>query len=457
MAVSATGTTVLDVPSLVSQLMSLERKPIDKLNAKVTDYQSKISTFGSIKSLVSSFQSALTALRDSLQAHSATTSDAAALSASASSAAVAGSYAINVTRLAQAQNLVAAGMTSDTAAISATASTVTFTVAGVSTNISIPAGATLQDIRTAINAANLGVNATIINDGSPTSPYRLALSASDTGLGKAIDSITIQAGGDDAINNLLAWNPTANAPTTPTLTQTMAAQDAALTVNGVAVASASNSVTGAIQGVTLTLKSPTTSPATVAVARDTESINAAVNKFVEAYNALVKELKSRSAYGSAGSAKPVLAGDSAVRQMLDQLRNIFITPASGGTRSYLAEVGISTQADSSLKFDSTKLASAMASGFGDVANLLNSSSGFLTRLNTWATSVQATGGLIDSRTTALNDSIKGFNNQITSLEKRMTALQKQYTTTYSNLNLFLANMNSMSSYLTSQFSKSSSS
>lgn len=457
MAVSATGTTVLDVPSLVSQLMALERKPIDKLNAKVTDYQSKISTFGSIKSLVSNFQSALTALRDSLQAHSATTSDAAALAASASTAAVAGSYAINVTRLAQAQSLVAAGQASDTAAISTTASTVTFTVAGVSTDISIPAGATLQDIRSAINAANLGVNATIINDGSPTTPYRLALSAADTGLAKAIGSITVQAGGDDAINSLLAWNPTGNAPAVPTLAQTMAAQDAALTVNGVAVASASNTVGGAIQGVTLTLKSPTTTAATVAVSRDTESINAAVNKFVETYSALVKELKSRSAYGTAGSTKPVLAGDSAVRQMLDQLRAIFITPASGGTRSYLAEVGISTQADSSLKFDSSRLASAMASSFGDVANLLNSPSGFLTRLNAWATSVQATGGLIDSRTAALNDSIKGFNDQIASLEKRMTALEKQYKTTYSNLNTFLANMNSMSSYLTSQFSKSSSS
>jgi flagellar hook-associated protein 2 len=433
--------------------MSLERQPIDKLNAKVSDYQSKISTFGSIKSLVSSFQSALNALQDSLQGHSATTSDAVALAASASSAAVAGSYAINVTRLAQTQNLVAAGWTSDTAAISTTASTVTFTVAGVNTNISIPAGATLQDIRTAINAANLGVNATIINDGSGA-PYRLALSASDTGLSKAISSITVQAGGDGNINNLLAWNPTSNAPTAPTLTQTTAAQDAALTVNGIAVTSASNSLSGAIQGVTLTLKSVTASPATVAVARDTEAINTAVNKFVETYSALVKELKSRSAYGSTGSSKPVLAGDNTVRQMLDQLRSIFLTPASGGTLSNLAEVGVSTQTDGSLKFDSTKLASAMASNFGDVTNLLKSSTGFLTRLNTWATSVQATGGLIDSRTTALNDSIKGFNEKIASLEKRMTALEKQYTTTYSNLNLFLANMNSTSSYLTAQLSKS---
>jgi flagellar hook-associated protein 2 len=448
---TSVGSTVLDVPSLVSQLMSVERQPIDKLNAKVTDYQSRISTFGSIKSLVSSFHSALTALQNSLQGHSATTSDAVALAASASSAAVAGSYVINVTRLAQAQNLVAAGQASDTSAISTIASTVTFTIAGVSTDVSIAAGATLQDIRTAINSANLGVNATIINDGSGT-PYRLALSASDTGLSKAISSITIQAGGDDAINNLLAWNPTGNVPIAPTLAQTMAAQDASLTVNGIAVASASNTVGGAIQGVTLTLKSVTTSAATVAVARDTESINAAANKFVETYSALVKELKSRSAYGATGSSKPVLAGDSAVRQMLDQLRNIFLTPASGGTLSNLAEVGISTQADSALKFDNTKLASAMATNFGDVTNLLNSSTGFLTRLNTWATSVQATGGLIDSRTTALNSSIKGFNEQVSRLEKRMTALQKQYTTTYTNLNLFLANMNSTSSYLSSQFS-----
>ena len=212
-----------------------------------------------------------------------------------------------------------------------------------------------------------------------------------------------------------------------------------------------------MQGVTLTLKNLTTTPATLNVARDTAAVSTAAASFVETYNALVSELKTRSAYGSTGTAAPVLAGDNTVRQMLDQLRGIFSTPASGGTLTYLSEVGITTQAGGTLKLDSSKLVSAMTSNFSDVANLFSSATGFATRMDAWATSVVHPGGLIDSRTQSLNSSIKGYTDQIDKLELRMTALQKQYTTTYSNLNVLLSNMNATSTYLTQQFSQSTTS
>jgi len=445
------GATVLDVPTLVSQLMSLERKPIDTLNNKVTDYQAKISAFGTLKGLVSSFQSALRDLEASFQSYSATASDPNILSATAGTSAVAGAYSLAISQLARAQNLVAVGQTSDTTAIAGTSeSTLSFTIGTTTTDVTIPANATLQDIRDAINAADLGVAATIINDGSAT-PYCLALTASETGVSKSIGSISAT---DGAVSALLGFDSAS--PGTSALTQTVPAADASFTVNGIPVTSSSNDVSDAIQGVTLTLKAKTTTDVSLTVARDTSAINTAVSKFVDAYNALASQLKSRSAYATAGSTAGVLAGDGGVRQMLDQLRGIFLSPATGGTLSYLSQVGISTQTDGSLKFDSAKLGSAMASDFRDVTNLFSSASGFLTRLDSWSGSTLETGGLIDSRTTALNNSVKGFNDNIDALERRMTALQKQYTVTYSNLNLLLANMNSMSSYLTSQFSKSSS-
>jgi flagellar hook-associated protein 2 len=451
----ASSSTVLDVPTLVSQLMAVERQPIDKLNTQISSYQTKISTFGTLSGLVSSFQTAVQGLNASLQNYSATASDSSVFSASAASTASAGTYSLSVSKLAQAQNLVAAGQASDSSAISSTASTVTFTVGGTSTNVQIAAGATLQDIRTAINAANLGVTATIVNDGSGT-PYRLALTANATGASNAISSITVQAGGDTSINSLLAYNPTANPPASFTMTQSVAAQDAAFTLNGIAITSASNTVGNAIQGVTITLKNTTATPATLTVARDTGAINTAASGFVDAYNALTSQLRSRSAYGSATSAAPALAGDGTVRLMLDQLRGIFTTPASGGTLTYLSQVGITSRTDGSLTLDSSKLNSAMASNFSDVSNLFSSASGFATRLDAWATSVVQAGGLIDTRTKSLNTSIQGYNDQISRLEVRMTALQKQYTTTYSNLNMLLSNMNATSAYLTSQFSKGTS-
>ena len=452
---SSNGGT-LDVQSLVSQLMAIERQPIDKLNTKVTSYQSKISSFGTLKGLASGFQTAVQGLKTSLSGFSATASDTSVFSASAASTAAAGSYSVNVTTLAKANKLAAAGQLSDTAPIGAGVSTVRFTVGTTDTDIAIAAGATLQDIRTAINAANVGVTATIVNAGGGT-PYRLALSSNSTGLSNAINKITVLTGGDADINNLLAYNPTENAPAPAPvvpMAQTVAAANADFTINGIQIIKSSNTITDAIDGVTLTLSKEAT-PATLTVARDTSAIRTAAAGFVDAYNALTSQLKSRSAYGNATTAAPVLAGDGTVRIMLDQLRGIFLTGASGGTLTTLSQVGFSTQADGTLKLDSSKLTTAMSNDFADVTNLLSSATGYATRLDTWATSVVQIGGLIDARTTSLNASITEYNARISKLEVRMTFLQKQYTTTYSRLNSLLASMDNTSAYLTQQFSTSS--
>ena len=190
----ATTSSILDVPSLVSQLMSIERKPIDKLNAKVTDIQARISSFGTLSGMVSTLQTSLSSLKTALQGYGATPSDANLFSATASTSAAAGSYTINISKLAQAQNLVAAGQISQTVSIPSVASTVTFTIGGNPMDVTIAAGASLQNIRDTINGANLGVTASIINDGSGT-PYRLVLTANKTGLANGVSSITVQPGG----------------------------------------------------------------------------------------------------------------------------------------------------------------------------------------------------------------------------------------------------------------------
>jgi flagellar hook-associated protein 2 len=139
--------------------------------------------------------------------------------------------------------------------------------------------------------------------------------------------------------------------------------------------------------------------------------------------------------------------------MQDQLRGIFMTAASGGTLTSLSQVGVSTQADGSLKLDSTKLNSAMANNFSDVKNLLSGATGYSTRMKAWSDSVLSAGGLIDTRTKSFNTTIDNFNKHISQLENRMTALQKQYTTQYTNLNMMLSSMNSTSTYLTQQIAQ----
>jgi flagellar hook-associated protein 2 len=458
-ASSSAGT--IDVATLVSQLMAVANQPITKLNTHISTNQTRLSDFGTISGLVSGFQTAIQTLNTSLPSNSATSSNTSVLTASASSAATVGNYTLNVSSLAQAQNLLSTGQASSTSAISngvattvsfnfGTTSGTTFTTNGTaSKSITIDStNNTLQGISNAINAANMGVTATIINDGSATVPFHIALTSSATGASNSLQITS--AGGDGTINTLLGYNPAG----VMNMTQTVAPQNANFTVNGTAISSASNTVTTAIQGVTLTLNSITTTPATLSVARNTQSISTAVAGLIDNYNAVYHQLKSRSAYATATSPGGSLAGNGTLRMMMSQLQGVLAapaTPAAGGTLNYLAQIGITSQADGTLKVDSTALNTALSTNFSDVTNLFSSASGFATRLAAWSSSVLAPGnGLIPTATQSINTSITTDTNQITQLQARMTTLQAQYTQQYSALNMLLSNMNSTSAYLTQQ-------
>ncbi|OGS90544.1 MAG: hypothetical protein A2Z95_00020 [Gallionellales bacterium GWA2_60_18] len=523
---SAVGTSSLDVNSIVSQLMTVERQPIAKLNAKEASYQAKLSAYGSVKGAVSGFQSAVQALNSPSKFNTlkATASDATVVSASASSIAVAGTYSLDVTTLSQAQKLVATGQTSSTAAIGAgTSTTVTFdfgTISGGSLASGIYSGATftsngngtksvtidstnnsLQGIRDAINAAEIGVTATIINDGS-AAPYRLVLASGSDGVS---NSMSVSVSGESAISDLLTNNPgtvaavagsntvatgtkvaaaaagttagtlaagtliantsagaisigevtlgtdaatngaaialaintalaaatggaavngtaaadgagiititagssaitlsmgsfaadlstaTANqaaltaqtgfdaaqlgtqAIGTQNMSQSVAAQNAVFTVNGVSVSKTSNTVSDVIQGVTFTLIKED-SAANLVVAQDTAGISSSISSLVKSYNDLAATLKNVSAYDAATKQAATLQGDSTVRTLQNQLRSMLSTAVVGtpGVLTTLADVGITTQKDGTLAVNQTKLDSVLASNFGDVASLFAS-------------------------------------------------------------------------------------
>jgi flagellar hook-associated protein 2 len=414
-------------------------------------------------------QTSLQTLSSKFEGFTATPSDASVFSASATSAAAPGSYTLDVANLARSQSLVATGQASSTTAIgNGSTTTITFdfgAISGGTLTSGVYSGAsftsngsgaksitidgannTLQGIRDAINTAKIGVTAAIVNDGSGT-PYRLALTSEKSGVSNSLKITT--SGGDGTLDALLAYDPAG----TQKLNQTSAAQNANFTVNGIAITSASNMVTDAIEGVTLTLTKPTATQASLAVTHDTSGVKTAVTGFVDSYNAMVSQFKSRSSFGSSDDKnKPALAGDGTVRLMLDQLHSVFNTGASGALTT-LAQAGITTKSDGTLKLDASKLDSAMANNFSDVVGLFSSATGFATRLEAWADNVLAPDGVIESRTKSLDTSIKGYNEKISKLEVRMSALKRQYTTTYSNLNVMLSNMSGTSAYLTQQLAR----
>ncbi len=395
----ATSATNLDVNSIVSQLMTVERQPIAKLNVKEAGYQAKLSAYGSVKGAVSGFQSIVQGLSSAsnFQTLKATPSDSTIFSASAASTAVAGTYSLEVTSLAQAQALVATGQTSSTAAISDGVDTVItfdfgtiaigagsfdsgtgkYTGAGFTSNgdgttdITIDSSNnSLQGIRDAINAAQMGVTATIINDGSGT-PYRLSLSSDSLGVSNSMKITT--SGGDGTIATLLAHDP-AGLPAAQHLSETVTAQNADFEVNGVTVSKTSNTISDVISGVTLTLSKVTASPVTLTVARDTATVSSSIASFVKSYNDLATTLKNFSAYDATNQKGAILLGDSTVRSLQSQLRSMLNAAVTGtsGTLTTLSDVGVSFKKDGTLEVNQTKLNSVMSSNFSDIASLFAS-------------------------------------------------------------------------------------
>ncbi|MDH4284899.1 MAG: flagellar filament capping protein FliD, partial [Gallionellaceae bacterium] len=243
----------------------------------------------------------------------------------------------------------------------------TFTSSGAGTKtVTIDAtNNSLQGIRDAINAAKIGVTATIVNDGG-ASPYRLALSSDSIG---KTNSIKISVAGDASLSSLLAHDP--GNDTGQSLAETVTAQNAEFKVNGISVSKASNTISDVIQGVTLNLQKTTATPVNLTVSRDSTSIKTAVESFVKAYNDLNKVLKDVSAYDPATKKGAVLLGDSTVRMLQTQIRSALGTPVSntGGSLSTLSQIGVSFQKDGSLVLDTGKLSSAISNYPNDIASL----------------------------------------------------------------------------------------
>ena len=225
----------------------------------------------------------------------------------------------------------------------------------------------LQGIRDAINKANIGVTATIVSDGSAT-PNHLVLSSTKTGANSSMKiTLSGDSGGapDAALQSLLGYDPGG----TQSLQQNTAAQSTLLNVNGIPVSSETTSVTGAIQGVNLTVG--TVGSASLVVAKDTASVTNGVNAFVKAYNDLSTAISTVSGFNPDTKQAGPLLGDSTVQTLQAQLRkqlSVGITGLTGGLTN-LSQVGIAFQKDGTLTVDSTKLQSAITNNFSDIAGL----------------------------------------------------------------------------------------
>jgi flagellar hook-associated protein 2 len=429
----------LPVDDLISSLMSIERQPLVSLQSKQSSFNSKLSAFGTLKSAVSTFQTAVKNVSgDALAALTATSSktETIGVSIAKGSGASAGSYAIEVSKLAQSDKLVS----------SAVAPGTKFTAADSSMSISIggkePVPLTLTDttlagLSGAINKANAGVTATILNDGTGD---RLVITGNETG---AANTVKITATG-----SLAQFDTTGGS-----MTKSQSAQNAEMTIDGIAVSKPSNTVTDAIKGVTLNLNQTNVgSPVKISLAKDTTAVTNQITAFVDAYNTLATAVNKQTAYNATTKTGAVLNGDAGARSILTSIRAELgkaVTDSTG--LKTLSDIGIAFQRDGTLKLEKPdKLKSALETNFTGVSSLFSATDGVATRLTKVTEEMLGSKGLFKTRTDGLNASISSMDKSMDRMELQLAQTEKRYRAQFTALDTMMTNMQNMSSYMTQQ-------
>jgi flagellar hook-associated protein 2 len=440
----------LDVNGLVQKLVAAEGAPTTaRLNQKEATVQSKISALGTLRAALAKFRDTVSALKsvDKFQGRQVALSSQDFLSATSDSTSVPGSYQVEVQGLSSAQKLQSGPYAAGSTVIGT--GTLRIVVGAQTYQIAIDgSNNTLAGIAKAINASAAGskVMATVI---SGASEARLTITARDTGLANAM-TIT-QSGGDGGLA-ALTYPPSGSG-----MTQLSGALDARVLVDGVLATSATNSITGAIAGVTLDVeqKNDTGQTTTVTVSYDRTATRKAVSDFVTSYNAVVDSIKSVASYNANTKQGGPLFGDTGVLNIADQMRRILtsVVPGVDQSADMLADIGISSGLDGKFTTDSTKLDAALNANFDAVGQLFTAdNTGVAVKLGDLLDQYLGTSGVFDKRTETLNSMVKDISDQRTALNDRLSALQDRYTKQFNALDTLLAKMQSTSSYLTQQLS-----
>lgn len=551
----------LDIDSLISQLMSVEQQPLTKLDTKEASYQTKISALGSLKSAVSTLNSALSSLALSAtqtaaakySSYKASVGDSSAASATVSSSAVAGSHTLEVLQLAtahristtaRAHELTSASFGSETDPIDH--GTLEITVNGETTKITVgDNNDTLGELVTSINNAGAGVTAALADDefggkvlvltsntggtagkmtlsgiagftydpatgtgdltqtqaavGGYTSAnaaiaegtlelslgngtkrtitidssnntlagLRDAINQSGAGVTASLTTVgkndvrlvltsnTMGNGGKIAMSGLAGFEFNADTGTGD-LSQATAdggasAQSAKIKLNGVTIHKDSNTISDAVQGVTLNLTGVTASATTLTVTQDKSStLTAALTKVVDAYNELNSTVHNLGDYDAGTETGGILLGNSTLRTVASSIKRIFQSSLAGTTGSnykYLSNLGLEFQKDGSIVFNSSKLVTATNADFEAVGGLV---ANFASQAKTLTDNMLSTTGTITAATDGLKASIAALDSQRTRLADRLEKTEERYRKQFSALDTLISEMNSTSSYLTEQ-------
>lgn len=378
---------------LVEQIIGAERELSDsRFETEEQIIDARITAYGEIKSLVSTLQSATSALSLPSTAGSttATSSDESILTTEASILAEPGTYNVEVLNTAKAHSIVTDAYSSideiiGEGEIQITFGKITYDGAGdfLSQDVDPTKGGpaitiddsnkTLSGIREAINNADIGAKASIINDGSG---YRLVITSEDTGEDNAMRIITHDELGNVATTGLssIAYNEIQT--DAGTMTETAKGEDALLKANGLTITRSSNNIEEVVPGVTLNLLSADVGkPISIVVAPDTAGIQEKIQDFVNAYNDFKKFSDELTSYNTDTEQAGLLLGDSTLRGLQSQVRSLISQPIEGlsGTKyRSLTELGVNTDRNNDflLEFDPAVFSKAMTEDRDSIISIL---------------------------------------------------------------------------------------
>ncbi len=446
----------LDVNSIITQLLAIERQPIVNLQTKATKIQAQISEYGKLQSLTSTFRDAASALTSTTTWGQTVgnSSNSAAVGIAVASGAAVGSYSVQVQSLAAAQSLASEVFSSSDETPGAGTlhielgswgtgqSTFTPKSGATAVDITIAATDTLAQVRDKINAANAGVTAMVLNDGNGA---RLLMRSTATGSESAFRTSGMTA---------LAFDPSSGSAT---MTQTQAAANAAATIDGLAISSQSNTLANLVDGITLTLGKVTTDPVELTVVQDNEALKQAVQDFADAYNALSSLIAKQIKYDAGSKTAGPLQGDSSAVGLQRRLRTLMGSSASASSVfTRLSDVGLEMQRDGSVKVNSGKLDAALANlpelkklfANNDIAVPANN--GMARQFSDMAQAMLGIDGALTTRTEGLRKRIETNQSDQDRLELRLGQVEQRLRAQYTALDTTLGRLSGISSYVTQQ-------
>lgn len=449
----------VDVKALANSLVEAERAPkqqaiqskIDKSEARISGYSAMMAALDIFKQQVDGLDSVT-----DFAAVDTRNSNPLAVQVSTNSLASPGAHTISIASLAQAQRSVGDGFDNVTSQVNGgNAFTLSLTVAGENTDIEISAANTnASAVVNAINQAGAGVSAQLLDTGveGATDRYKIVL----TGQTGASNSFAVSS--DAADTTGLNFTTPAG----------QAAADASVTVNGVAISRSTNTIDDVIPGMTFDLLGPTTGAVAVQLNRDSSGLKEKVQSLVTAYNNMVSDfgiLTGPASDDEEDIYSGALRGDSTVRSVLSQIRQVFFgeSQTAGESITNLRDMGVSVDKDGVVTLDETTLDEALANNFEEVVSALAGRTteevdgetvirqGLGAEMASRLRALMGPTGIILGQSNSAESQVTRYEEQLEKLETRMEGILERYTKQFAAMESIVGQLTSMRESLKSQF------